>query len=194
MISATFVSPYFENDPLVSVQTDTALLDVALKTNLLFDAAGAPNIGIEKLIFKQFSLFADVAYSYWRINNLFALQTIQTGIGAKYWFDPSECPLTGWNVGIYGLFCGRYDVQWKDGYQGDGFWSGGMSGGYSLPLSKCLNLEFSLAAGYFYTPEVRHYHRPQKGHLLWEETRTHVGRFSLTKMQVNIVWFISKKK
>ena len=166
----------------------------AVKTNLLFDLIGAPNVGIEISINKNISLSADMAYAYWQINNLYALQTLQGGIEAKYWFRPLDKPLTGWNAGVYGMYCSRYDVQWKDGYQGDGFRSVGISAGYSMPIAQRLNLAFALAGGYFYTPEVRHYHRPQYGHLLWDETRYHVGRFSLTKVQVHLVWLIKKKK
>ena len=177
-------------------QTDTTAFtpSVFIKTNALFLSIGAPNVGVEVSINQKFSVAADVVYAYWQLKNLYALQTFQGGIEAKYWFDVSKGLLTGWNVGIYGMCGDRYDVQWKDGYQGNGFWSAGLGAGYSLPVSKKMRVEFALAAGYFYTPEVRHYHRPQEGHLLWEETRYNVGRFSLTKMKVNLVWTFAKKK
>ena len=167
-----------------------------LKTNLLFDLAGAPNLGLEvPMRGNKISFAVDIAYAYWSIDNLYALQTMQAGIGAKYWFRTRNGePLTGWNAGVYSVYNGRYDVQWKDGYQGDGFFSTGLSAGYATPVSKRLNLEFSVAGGYFYTPEVRHYHRPEKGHLIWQETRYHVSRFTLTKAQVNLIWLIEKRK
>jgi len=169
----------------------------AIKTNMLFDLVGAPNLGVEIPVGreKNFSVAVDAAYAYWRINNLYALQTIQGGVEGKYWFKLlCNTPLTGWNAGIYGMYSSRYDVQWKDGYQGDGFWSAGVSAGYSKPIAKRLNLEFAVAGGYFYTPEVRHYLRPEKGHLLWEETRYNVSRFSLTKLKVNLVWLIGNNE
>lgn len=167
----------------------------ALRTNLLFDLVGAPNLGVEFPVGKHFSLGADAAYAFWRIDNLYALQTIQGSVEAKYWFKPSRRGvLTGWSVGVYGIYCSRYDVQWRSGYQGDGFWSAGLSAGYSFPLSKRLNLEFAIAGGYFHTPEVRSYTRPENGHLMWKETRYNVGRFSLTKLQLNLVWFIAKNR
>ena len=183
----------YYNIRLPEVVVHTANAKAALKTNLLFDLVGAPNLGVEIPWGERFSVTADAAYAYWQIDNLYALQTIQGGIGAKYWFNPRKRSLTGWNAGFYGLYSSRYDVQWKDGYQGDGFWSAGVSAGYALPVSRRLNLEFALAAGYFYTPQVRHYHRPESGHLLWDETRQHVGRFSLTKVQVNLVWLLGKR-
>ncbi len=137
---------------------------VALKSNLLFDAIGAPNLGVELPVGKRFSFGAYGAYAYWRIDNTYALQTAQGGIEWRYWFNPSKGVMTGWSTGVYGMYSGRYDAQWKDGYQGDGFWSTGLSAGYSVPLSERFNMEFALAGGYFFTPEARHYHRPSNGH------------------------------
>lgn len=182
---------------------------VALKTNLLFDAVGALNIGVEMPIGKHFSVIGDFAYSYWRsYKNLYALQTLQYGVEGRYWFGVNENkkarkqewakPLRGWNVGLYGMYCNRYDVQWIDGYQGDGFWSAGLSAGYAAPIARNLTLELSLAAGYFYTSEYRHYHQPEydangKYHLMWQQTGS-FGTFTLTKVRVSLVWLIGSSK
>lgn len=166
----------------------------ALKTNLLFDVVGAPNIGAEVLVHPKVSVQADIAYAFWRTRkNVSALQTLQGGIGAKYWFKRrNERVLTGWSVGVYLMAGGRYDVQLGAGYQGDRFWSAGASAGYGIKIAEPLNLEFSIAAGYFRTPEVRHYHRPENGYLMWQNTRSKFGAFSITKIQVNLVWLICK--
>lgn len=165
---------------------------LALKSNLLFDLMGAPNIGIEYPIGDDFSVSASGAFAYWRINNSYALQTLQGGLDAKYWFNQRKGALTGWNAGLYGVYGGRYDVQWKQGWQGSSFFSAGLVAGYALPVGKCLNLEFALAAGWFHTPEARHYERLNGERLLWQQTRSNVNRFSLTKVQVNLVWLIGK--
>lgn len=180
--------------PEIDIESVRTGYSFALKSNLLFDLVGAPNLGVEVPIGRKFSVGADFAYAYWQLKNLYALQTIQGGVEAKYWFNQKRGTLTGWNAGVYGIYCSRYDMQWKDGYQGDGFYSAGASGGYAIPVSNRFNIEFALAAGYFYTPEVRHYHKPENDHLLWQETRYNVGRFTLTKLKVNIVWLIGKEK
>lgn len=182
---------------------------LALRTNLLFDAMGAPNLGIEVPIGKHVSLIGDFAYAYWRSSkHRYALQTLEGGVEVRYWLDVSKRkieknpewakPLRGWNMGLYGMYCSRYDVQWIDGYQGDGFWSAGMTVGYATPVARNLALEFSLAAGYFYTPEYRHYHEPEfdangKYHLMWQETGN-FGRFTLTKARFSLVWLIRTQK
>lgn len=182
---------------------------IAFKSNLLFDAVGAPNIGIEVPIRSHFSVVADFAYAYWRSpKNLYALQTLQGGVEGRYWFGVKEekkqrkpewaKPLRGWNVGAYAMYCSRYDVQWIDGYQGDGFWSAGLTGGYATPIARNLTLEFSLAAGYFYTPEYRHYHQPEYDvngdyRLMWQQTGN-FGTFTLTKVRISLVWLIRTTK
>lgn len=187
----------------------TVRYPIALKTNLLFDAVGALNIGVEVPIGNHFSVVGDFAYAFWRSpKNLYALQTLEGGVEGRYWFKVNEKkkrknsewakPLRGWNVGLYGMYCSRYDVQWIDGYQGDGFWSAGLTAGYAIPVARNLTFEFSLAAGYFYTPEYRHYHQPEydangKYHLMWQET----GSFStiaLTKARISLVWLIRSPK
>lgn len=177
----------------VYVEIGKARGPVALRTNLLLDLVGTPNIGLIVPVSEKISLEADFAYSHWTINNTYSFQTVQGGVAAKYWFGfRKNKPLTGWNAGVYAVYCGLYDVQWKDGWQGDGFWSAGVSGAYSASISKRLNMEFLLAAGYFRTSEARHYHHPENGHLMWRQTKRNVGRFSLTKAQVNLVWLLRK--
>lgn len=176
------------------VEANPAAYPLALRSNLLFDLAGAPNIGVEVPLGRSFSVAGDFAFAFWRIRSLYAMQTIQGGIEGRYWFRQGEKPLTGWNAGLYGMYCSRYDVQWKEGYQGDGFWSAGVTAGYSTSVSRSLLLDFSLGAGYWFTPEVRHYHRPENGYLIWDETRYNAGRITLTKVRVNLVWLWGTKK
>lgn len=175
---------------------------IALRTNLLYDAMGAVNAGIEIPIKEHFSLILDGAYSYWRSNNLYALQTLEYGTELRYWFGVSDKrksrnenwskPLKGWNVGVYGRYWQRYDVQAIEGYQGDGSWSAGLTAGYAFPISKQLSLEASIGGGWFSTSQYRHYHKPQEGHLMWQETGSWSG-FTLTKVRFSLVWLIQKR-
>lgn len=161
---------------------------MAVRTNLLADVILMRNIGVEIPIRDRFSVAADFIYGDWRIDNRYAIQTIQGNLEGRYWFDWQECALTGWNAGVYLTLGGRYDVQWNGGWQGDRFTSAGVTGGYSMQLSPMFNLDFSLAAGFFFTPEARRYGRPQNDYLIWKETRYNMTRFSLTKARVSLVW------
>ncbi len=176
---------------LVSEDSPAPFLAAALRTNLLADLVGGVNAGVELPAGNRFSVAADLAFAHTRIGN-FTLQAIQGNIEGRYWFKQGRNKLTGWNVGVYATYNTRFDIQLGGGYQGDGYFSAGLSGGYSLPLSNRLNLDLSVAAGYLYSPEIRKYGKPENGHLIWEETRYNVGRFALTQVRVNLVWLINK--
>lgn len=166
---------------------------IAVRTNLLSDQIFVPNIGFEALFGCRFSGAADFTHGYWRLKNRFAVQTMQINLEGRYWLA-NNAELNGWNIGIYATIGGRYNIQWQGGWQGDRFWSAGFTGGYSMHLSGRFNLDLSLGAGFFYTPEARAYTRPQEGHLIWRETRYNVGRFSLTKARMSLVWLIPTLK
>ena len=167
---------------------------VALRTNLLLDLVGGPNIGIEVPIGNRFSVAADFAYAYTRIDNRYALQTIQGTLEGRYWFNRKGNVLTGWNVGVYGTYCSRFDLQWDNGYQGNGYWSAGLSFGYSWRLSDNFNLDLSAMGGAVWISELRYYDKPQDGHLIWTETRYNATRFLPTLVRANFVWLIGAKK
>lgn len=166
---------------------------VALRTNLLLDVLGAVNLGVEIPLGKHFSVAADFAYSHTRINNLYALQGLQVTAEARYWFKPRKNALTGWNIGAYAAYGDRFDVQWVRGVQGNGYFSTGLSAGYSFRLADNFNLDLSAMGGFIYLPEMREYMGPSDGHLLWEKTRYNASRFYLTMVRVNLVWLINKK-
>ncbi len=169
------------------------LMQVAVKSNMLFLAAGTPNIGLEFPVSDQFSITATGAFTRLTIKQTYAIQTLQGGLDFKYWFGAGGGrTLTGWNAGVYMVAGAPWDVQWKTGWQGDSFLSAGLEGGYSLCIGKKWNLEFLLAAGWFHTPEARQY-RKEGGHMMWQQSRQNVHRFSLTKAQVNLVWHFGRK-
>lgn len=171
----------------------TYRFDLALRTNLLLDVIGGPNIGIEVPIGTQYSIAADFAYAHTRINNRYALQTTQGSLEGRYWFAPRGERLTGWSLGVYGTYGGRFDIQWGGGRQGDRYWSLGAVGGYAIPVWDYFHLDFAIAAGYLFSPEVRRYDRPRDGHLVWNRTMYNISRIAITQVRVNLVWPILKR-
>ena len=167
---------------------------IALRTNVLLDLVGGANIGVEAPIGKHFSVAADFVHAYTRFDNRYALQTIQGSVEGRYWFKHKSNVLTGWNAGVYGTYCSRFDIQWGNGYQGDGYWSAGISVGYAWRLSDNFNLDLSATCGMVWLPEIRYYDKPQDGHLIWTETRYNATRFLPTMVRANFVWLIGAKK
>ncbi len=167
--------------------TQQPVYPITVKTNVLFDLAGVPNLGVELPVGRHFSAGVDVAYADWQYNKEYTLQTSQINLDVNYWFNPRQKVMSGWFAGAYALYSGPFDVQWKDGYQGNNLFTAGISAGYSLPLSTYFAVELAVAGGYVYSSEVRHYHLENK-HPVWQETRYNFSTLSLTKLQVNLVW------
>jgi hypothetical protein len=174
--------------------TEDSLCSVALRTNLLLDIMGGVNAGLEVPIGERFSVAGDISFAYVRIKNLYTLQTLQASIEGRYWFSPRQNRLTGWNVGVYGTYNNRFDIQWRRGHQGDGFWAVGASGGYSWRLSRRLNLDVSARVGAGWFPQVRSYNPPEQGHLMWTETRHNATVFMPPMLKVNLTWFFGAPK
>lgn len=184
---------------------------LAFRTNMTYDLMGALNIGLELPYGKKknWSVIADVAYSYWRgSKNRYAFQTLEYGLENRYWFGVKEerrqskpkwnQPLKGFYVGAYGNYWQRYDAQYVDGYQGDASWSAGLTAGYAVPLSRYFSFDIGIGAGWFSTSEYRHYHQPEfdqqgKPHLMWQQTGTW-GGLTLTKFRFALVWMIQTSK
>lgn len=197
--------------PIEVIKKEKYNYPLAFRTNLLYDALGGLNIGVEMPLGKKknWSLIANFAYSYWRSKkNLYALQTLEYGLESRYWFGTNQehkkrkpnwnQPLKGFYVGAYATYCQRYDVQFIDGYQGDASWSAGLTTGYAIPLSRFFSFDFGIGAGWFSTSQYRHYHQPEydkhgKYHLMWQQTGSW-GGLSLTKLRFALVWMIQTSK
>jgi hypothetical protein len=171
----------------------SAALPGAIETNTLLWLAGTPNLGAEVSLSKHLSLAASGAVADWHIKSRYSLQAAKGGLDLKYWFNDNCCgSFTGWHCGVWGVLGGRFDVQWGSGWQGDRFYSTGIVGGYSLAIGRALNLELSASPGWFFTPEMRHYHAADNL-LVWQQTRYNAGRF-MFKCAVNLVWLPGKNK
>lgn len=149
---------------------------LALKSNLLYDAATAVNFAVEVPFNEKFSLLYEHHCPWWLSdNNRYCLQFLSFGGEFRWWFKPRTRPetprrvqrdaLVGHFLGLYGMG-GKFDIQANRTfcYQGE-FFSVGLSYGYAMPIAKRLNLEFSLSAGYARIP-YRHYNPTDDGELL----------------------------
>ena len=135
---------------------------------LLLDAVSALNYAIEVPINEHVSLQYFQTTPWWNNKkNNFCLQALTFGGEARWWFLPrtfgatenrkQRDALVGHFLGAYG-WGGILDIQaGRDFgcYQAD-FTSFGLSYGYSMPIGKHLNMEFSLSAGYARIP-YQHY-------------------------------------
>ncbi|MBR5849855.1 MAG: DUF3575 domain-containing protein [Alistipes sp.] len=165
-------------------------LTVALKSNLLYDAATALNIELEVPIGEHFSVAAEYLFPWWEQSNKYCFQVLELGFEGRYWFrrQSHATALRGWFIGPY-VMSGMYDLQYKDelNYQGE-FWSTGLSAGYALPLGKRLNLELSLSVGYLSTAYRHYFPADDYSELFRDEKRGRTSYFGPTKAKVALVW------
>lgn len=141
---------------------------LGLKTNLLYDAVTALNFAVEVPINEHFSFQYEHHCPWWLSkNNRYCLEFLSFGGEFRWWFKPKTYPeteeqkqrdaLSGHFIGLHG-WGGKSDIQAGRNfgcYQFE-FLSAGLTYGYAMPISRYLNLEFSISAGYARIP-YRHY-------------------------------------
>lgn len=163
---------------------------IAIKTNLLYDGAMIPNIGVEFIFPQLWSLNAswntawwsnDAKHRYWR--------TYGGEIEARKWFGRKahEEMIGGHHAGAL-LMGGMYDFEWgHTGYQSNLYLGIGGSYGYAVKLTKHLSLDFVIGLGcvgstyYKYKPQNEGYC------VLEKHNACYVGP---VKAEVSFVWVI----
>ena len=180
---------------------------LGLKTNMLYDAATALNFAVEVPINEHFSFQYEHHCPWWLTdNNRYCLQFLSFGGEFRWWFAPRTSPqtetrkqrdaLVGHFLGLYG-WGGKADIQaGRDFgcYQFE-FMSAGLTYGYSLPVSRHLNIEFSLSAGYARIP-YRHYNPTPDWEILIRD-KNDAGTlhyFGPTKAEISLVIPIRVKR
>ena len=170
-----------------------------IRTNMLYDALALPNIGVEFYLGKNISLGANWMYGWWKTDRRHRYWRAYGGeIFGRWWFGSkaADKPLTGHHVGIYGQLY-TYDFEWGGTGEMGGkpggslwdrnLWAAGLEYGYSLPVAKRINIDFSIGIGY--TTGLYHKYKPVDDHYVWQST--HRRRyFGPTKLEIAFVWLI----
>lgn len=166
---------------------------LALKTNLLYDAVTALNVELEVPIGKRFSVMVEDVFPWWSWGpngHKYCLQMWSMGIEPRWWFyrKGMNDRLQGHFVAPY-VMSGKYDFQWDTSicYRGYG-WSAGLTYGYSMPLCKWLNMEFSMSIGYLNASYQHYQPSPDYEHLYKDPAKAgRMGYFGPTKLKVSLV-------
>lgn len=172
---------------------------MAVKTNMLYDAVAVPNIGVEFYVGRNWSLTGDWTYAWWDKNSRHRYWRVYGGtVGVRRWFGRAagRKPLTGHHLGI-NAGAVTFDFEWggkgyMGGKPGHNLWDRCMATasveyGYSLPVSRRLNIDFTLGVGYVGGKVVDYV--PDGDRYLWQRTR-HVNWFGPTKAEISLVWLI----
>lgn len=172
---------------------------MSVKTNMLYDVLAVPNIGIEFYLGKGWSICGNWMYAWWDSDNRSRYWRIYGGdIAVRKWLGQkaSEKPLTGHHIGIYGQAF-TYDFEWggigyMGGEPGGTLWDSanyavGVEYGYSLPVAKRLNIDFTIGVGYW---GGKYYeYEPLDGHNVWQVTKQRHW-FGPTKAEISLVWLL----
>lgn len=161
---------------------------MALKTNLLADAALMPSLELEWLITPSWSVSAQGAVAWWSIrpqHRYYQIATIYPEV--RWWFSTREA----WHGHYLGLFAGGswYDLEnGGRGYRGEGGFVG-LSYGYMLPVGKRLSLEFGIGAGWLFTEYEEYLPVPyEEGtHYVYQQT-SRMSCFAPLKLKLALVW------
>lgn len=172
---------------------------MGLKTNLIYDAMALPNIGAEFYIGKNWTLTADWLYGWWDRDPSHRYWRAYGGwLGARKWFGSraDEKPLTGHHMGAFAGVI-TYDFEFggtgiMGGLPGRTLWDRcnvicGIEYGYSLPIARRLNLDFSIALGYIGGKYYKY--EPRDGWYEWQSTHR-LNWFGPTKAEISLVWLI----
>lgn len=170
-----------------------------VRTNLLFDALALPNIGLEFYIGKNFSIGGNWVYAWWSKNAIHHFWRAYGGeLFGRWWFGSKahRKPLTGHHLGVYGQIY-TYDFEMGGKGQMGGKpggtlwdkaqWGAGIEYGYSLPVGRRINIDFTLGIGY--TTGYYHIYKPIDGHYVWQSTN-HRRWFGPTKAEISLVWLL----
>ena len=163
---------------------------MALKTNLLYDAALVPNIGAEFYLKRGWSIGGTWMYAWWksdRVHNYWRTYGGELDIRKYFGSAAMRKPLTGHHLGLYmqGL---TYDFELGGtGYLSHFSYGAGIEYGYSLPIARRLNIDFGIGVGYL-GGEYKVY-KPIDNCYVWQSTRQRRW-FGPTKAEITLVWLL----
>lgn len=172
---------------------------MALRTNMLFDLAAVPNATLEYYVGKGWSVTGGGMYAWWSNDSRHRYWRIYGGeLGVRKWLGRAAArkPLTGHHIGAY-VGVVTFDFEWgKRGYMGGlphgtlldrCMIVGGVEYGYSLPIARRLNLDFTLGVGYFGGKYIKY--DPVNGKY-FEDSQVRLNYFGPTKLEVSLVWLL----
>lgn len=172
---------------------------LAVKTNLLYDLAVAPNIELEVPLGRQqrWSIMAEYCNPWWRWDRKSQSYEVQeAGLELRRWLAPrcsgGRPSLCGHLLGLYGAWA-KFDLENKDvGDQGEVI-SAGLTYGYAWPIARHWNIEASVSAGVVWGNR-RHYNAEfESTHLIYKYTKN-LFYAGPTKLKLSLVWLIGSKK
>ena len=208
--------PEPEREVVVQTRTDTVIIHdtayinvpcpekpfyMGIRTNMLYDALLIPNIGVEFYLGKNWSVMANWMYGWWKSDRTHWYWRAYGGdLAVRKWFGKAadEKPLTGHHLGVYAqVFTFDFETGgrgYMGGKPGGTIWdkanyAAGVEYGYSLPIAKRFNIDFTIGMGYW--GGTYYEYKPEDDCYVWQATKQRHW-FGPTKAEVSLVWLIGK--
>ena len=163
---------------------------MAAKTNLLYDAALVPNVGLEFYLGKGWSIGGNWMYAWWSKDSKHRYWRIYGGeLDIRKYFGRKAAlkPLQGHHIGVYaqGL---TYDFETGGkGYLSEFSYGAGVEYGYSLPVAKRLNIDFGIGIGY--SGGKYKVYEPEDDCYVYKETKKRHW-FGPTRAEISLIWLL----
>lgn len=153
---------------------------MAAHTNLVQDALLTPNLGLEFYLGRRWSIGGNWHYAWWSDDSRHRYWRNYGGdIYLRRWLGQraEDKPLTGHHLGLMASLY-TYDYEWGGkgyigGKPGKNLWESpnyafGVEYGYSLPIARRWNLDFTVGVGYMGGKEVEY--EPRDHCYVWRKT------------------------
>ncbi len=157
---------------------------LAIKTNLLYDAALMPSLEVEYRISDRWTVGLEGGMAWWKNNGRHKFyQLASISPEGRYWFKTRK-PWHGHYVGLFGGFS-WYDLEnGKRGYRGEGLMTG-LSYGYVFPVSRSLSFEAGIGVGFLHTWYEEYL--PIDGCYVYQQS-SKMNYFGPLKVKFSLVW------
>lgn len=157
---------------------------MAVKTNLLYDAALMPNVEVEWLFHPRWSVSLEADVAWWKKDSKHKYyQVWAVSPECRYWFR-TRAPWHGQYVGVM-AGGGAYDLEnGHTGYRGEAGFVGATYG-FMWPIGRRMSFDAEAGVGYMHT-RYKEY-EPLDNHYAYRRTRrmNYVGPI---KLKFSIVW------
>lgn len=172
----------------LAVEEPTKNIKMAVKTNLLYDAAGIANIAAEVTLDDKFSVDVPFMYSPYTIKNDYRMRVLALQPELRYWLGATlDGHFFGANVSV-GWF--NVSTNNEDRYQDNrATWGAGLSYGYLLSLTKNWGAEFTLSGGYA-NMSYDVFYNVKNGAAYKSDTKNYWG---ITKLGISLVYKFNLK-
>ena len=166
---------------------------ISLRSNVLYDAALTPDIGVDIGISQHISLSGDFMYGWWSNTSSAHCWRLAGGnVEGRYYFSPAQgSAYSRHHVGVYGSAV-KYDFRFgatRQGQMSDNLnYAAGISYGYTLPLARRISLDFSIGIGYMWGKYMKY--RRIDNCDVWQSTNSRRW-FGPTRAEIALVWHIS---